>query len=144
MDYADFQRLLKVFLSRVEVDEAWYLASYPDVAEAVSNGDVANSQEHYQQSGYLEGRFPLKPVVDGQYYLRKNPDLVAAIEAGEVDDLEKHFIGAGYSEGRMATEFPVDEEFYNAEYIGADSPHGSAKSHFEAIGYFSGLLPFPT
>lgn len=39
-------------------DEAWYLASYPDVAEAVSRGDFASARAHYLGYGRKEGRLP--------------------------------------------------------------------------------------
>lgn len=39
-------------------DEAWYLASYPDVAEAVAQGDFASGRAHYLGYGRREGRSP--------------------------------------------------------------------------------------
>lgn len=39
-------------------DEAWYLASYPDVAEAVARGEFASGRAHYLGYGRREGRLP--------------------------------------------------------------------------------------
>ena len=39
-------------------DEAWYLASYPDVAEAVARGEFASGRAHYFGYGRREGRLP--------------------------------------------------------------------------------------
>jgi SAM-dependent methyltransferase len=41
-----------------EVDEAWYLAAYPDVKAAVDSGAMASAAVHYQHHGRAEGRFP--------------------------------------------------------------------------------------
>jgi hypothetical protein len=47
------------------VDEAWYLASYPDVAAAVSSGTVKSASQHYLLSGVREGRQP-RPLRPGR------------------------------------------------------------------------------
>ncbi len=39
-------------------DENWYLAAYPDVAEAVASGAIRSGQEHYGAFGCFEGRHP--------------------------------------------------------------------------------------
>lgn len=41
-----------------EVDEAWYLATYPDVKAAVEAGVMASGAVHYAAHGRGEGRFP--------------------------------------------------------------------------------------
>jgi SAM-dependent methyltransferase len=41
-----------------EFDTAWYLAAYPDVAEAVQAKDFASAFEHYRSHGAREGRLP--------------------------------------------------------------------------------------
>jgi len=49
------------------VDEAYYINLYKDVGQAVMRGDVTSGVEHYETSGYAEGRIPsaeLKPAVD--------------------------------------------------------------------------------
>jgi hypothetical protein len=41
-----------------EVDEAWYLRTYDDVAEATSSGKVGSAAEHFAIIGAAEGRSP--------------------------------------------------------------------------------------
>jgi hypothetical protein len=44
----------------VAVDEAYYLAAYPDVAGGVENGGPP-PKRHYVEHGYREGRSPMPP-----------------------------------------------------------------------------------
>jgi hypothetical protein len=76
-------RLAKLF------DAEWYLATYPDVAEA--GFDPA---EHFLSHGAAEGRNP-GPHFDSAAYLTANPD-VAAAGANPL----LHYIEHGQSEGR--------------------------------------------
>ena len=39
-------------------DEAWYLTTYPDVAEAVRSGRAKSGYDHFIEHGYGEGRKP--------------------------------------------------------------------------------------
>jgi hypothetical protein len=41
-----------------EVDERWYLRSYPDVGSAVRAGQLASATEHFTVIGASEGRSP--------------------------------------------------------------------------------------
>ena len=40
------------------VDETWYLATNPDVAEQVRLGKFESGQAHFNASGYRDGRLP--------------------------------------------------------------------------------------
>jgi len=44
-----------------EFDEAWYLATYTDVAAAVQQGHLRSALEHFKTHGRAEGRFPRAP-----------------------------------------------------------------------------------
>jgi hypothetical protein len=44
-----------------EIDEKYYLQTYPDVAAAVKSGMVKNGLEHYLRNGYVEGRSTTPP-----------------------------------------------------------------------------------
>ena len=44
-------------------DERFYLATYPDVAEAVKSGAFANGYEHYVRFGEAEGRRPALELI---------------------------------------------------------------------------------
>jgi FkbH-like protein len=46
----------------IEFDEAWYLRSYADVAEAVTAGRCPSALLHYLWNGEREGRLPLPPT----------------------------------------------------------------------------------
>ena len=41
-----------------QVDEHWYLARFKDVREAIDEGKWASGQDHFNTSGYAEGRYP--------------------------------------------------------------------------------------
>ena len=50
--------VIRLFLRRVPVDETWYCTVYPDVAEAIREGELASAQEHFVAHGYFEERSP--------------------------------------------------------------------------------------
>ena len=70
-------------------DAAWYLKSYPDVAES-----QANPAEHYLKFGAQEGRNP-GPEFDTQWYVQANPD----VQESGINPLI-HFLNHGQEEGR--------------------------------------------
>jgi hypothetical protein len=43
---------------KFEIDEEWYLVTYPDVADGIEAGHIASAQEHFISNGYAEGRLP--------------------------------------------------------------------------------------
>jgi len=74
-------------------DAAWYVASYPDVAEAGERPAV-----HYLYHGGLEGR-AAGPRFDSAFYLARYPDV---LQSG-LNPLV-HFLQSGRAEGRLATQ----------------------------------------
>ena len=82
------------------VDEAWYLALYPDVAAAVEAGHFRSAEHHYVVSGILEGRLPRKPDFDEAWYLGAYPDVAAAVRDGRFASGYEHYISVGCLEGR--------------------------------------------
>jgi hypothetical protein len=38
------------------VDQAWYEQYYSDLGDALRQGEIADSAEHFQHNGYFEGR----------------------------------------------------------------------------------------
>lgn len=74
-------------------DAAWYVATYPDVAEAGERPAV-----HYLYHGGREGR-AAGPRFDSAFYLARYPDVLQ----GEVNPLV-HFLQSGRAEGRLATQ----------------------------------------
>ncbi len=98
--YKQFTAMIHTLLQAVEVDEAWYLAQYPDVAEAIRNGIATSAKEHFLHNGYFEGRMPFPIMVDEAWYLEQNPGVASYIASGELLSAQQHFNDNGYREGR--------------------------------------------
>src|SRR5215469_15255024 len=58
LSYEDFVKILRLMISGMEVDEAWYLREYEDIARAVQSGRVTSARQHFVNDGYFEGRLP--------------------------------------------------------------------------------------
>jgi hypothetical protein len=93
--------LLAKRIANIKFDEAWYLARYPDVKEAVRRGVFSSGREHYMLSGYYEHRMPSSILVDEKWYLDAYPDVAEAMRAGIYKSGQAHFDLAGFREGRM-------------------------------------------
>jgi hypothetical protein len=103
--YDEFLDLIRAVLSVIEVDEAWYLEKYPDVAEAIKSGKIASARQHFMFNGYFEGRLPFPIRVDERWYLTQNPGVAEYIRAGRLESGQQHFDHDGYREGRLP--FPL-------------------------------------
>jgi hypothetical protein len=99
--YDNLMTMIKLLLSAAVVDENWYLANYPDVAEAISKGTVASARRHFIDDGYFEGRLPFGIAVDETWYRSKYPDVAESIMRGTDVSGQAHFFRSGYKEGRM-------------------------------------------
>ncbi|MDE2319541.1 MAG: hypothetical protein KGK02_07575 [Rhodospirillales bacterium] len=93
--------LIRVLLESVEVDEAWYLKTNPDVAAAVQIGNLESAKAHYIISGYFENRLPRPVTVDEAWYLMEYPDVAEGIRSGTVVSASAHFESSGFVEGRL-------------------------------------------
>jgi hypothetical protein len=99
-------------------DEAWYLASYPDVQDAIARGDLASGRAHYLGSSRREGRLPsgatAPKAADAQgaedaaaagfneaWYLAEYPDVAEALRRGDLRSGLEHFLAFGRKEGRL-------------------------------------------
>ena len=98
--YKQFTLMIGSLLQGIEVDEAWYLAQYADVAEAIRNGLVMSARDHFLSNGYFEGRMPFPIMVDEAWYLEQNPGVAEHIASGELLSAQHHFNDNGYREGR--------------------------------------------
>lgn len=98
--YDEFLEILRLMLRSTSVDEAWYLAEYPDIAEAVAAGEVKSARHHFIDSGYFEGRLPSPLEIDEAWYLSEYPDVAEGIARGEILSARQHFEEHGYDEGR--------------------------------------------
>jgi hypothetical protein len=101
VDQHFFQTCMATLLNMVQVDEAWYLAAYPDVAEALKAGQLADCKAHFVWFGYYEHRMPRPIEVDEAWYLKVYPDIEKAVERQAFASGQDHFNRCGYSEGRM-------------------------------------------
>jgi hypothetical protein len=101
LSYESFISILRSMLAAVEVDEAWYLEQYEDIAEAVRAGSVASAKQHFLDDGYFEGRLPFPMPVDETWYLERYPDVAECVDKGVVDSGQQHFTEDGYREGRL-------------------------------------------
>jgi hypothetical protein len=108
-------------------DAAFYLATYPDVAQA---GVVPLA--HYLEFGWKEFRDP-SPWFSVSWYLRSYPDVAAA----EVEPLG-HYLSAGAAEARFPTA-SSDSACYFARYGGLFEPGETALEHFLRIGASQGF-----
>jgi hypothetical protein len=88
-------------ISRIRLDHDWYIATYPDVAEAISKKIVIDPRDHYQRFGYFEHRMPYPILVREEWYLEQYPDVREAIAQQAFPTGQKHFDVFGYREGRM-------------------------------------------
>jgi putative transposase len=68
----------------VNFDEAWYLATYSDVADAVRAGACASGWDHYVQFGLREGRLgsPQLPATLGQVTTKFDPLETSPLTSG--------------------------------------------------------------
>ena len=57
----ELRAILEPMLARAPFDENWYLAAYPDVAEAVLKDRNLSAHSHFIWHGYFDGRAPGTP-----------------------------------------------------------------------------------
>jgi hypothetical protein len=96
--------LIRQLLDIWPFDESWYLATYPDVSQAVRDGKFQSARQHYLNFGYFESRLPCAPEVDDVWYLQQYRDVAQGIATGEFRDPTQHYIEFGYREGRAPFE----------------------------------------
>jgi hypothetical protein len=103
--YEEFLDLIRSVLAVIDVDEAWYLEKYPDVAEAIRDGTIESARQHFIHNGYFEGRLPFPVRIDERWYLTENPGVADYVRAGRLGSGQQHFDHDGYREGRLP--FPL-------------------------------------
>ena len=106
MAYERLLELIRHLLSQVVVDEQWYLAQYPDVAEAIAKGTKTSATQHFVDDGYFENRLPFLMPVNETWYFTNYPDLAASVRKGTEPSAQEHFIRSGYREGRLPYPMP--------------------------------------
>jgi hypothetical protein len=101
LSYDDFIKILRMMISGVQVDEAWYLQQHADIARAVRDGAIESAKQHFVDDGYFEGRLPFPMPVDERWYLEQYPDVAESVRKGVVGSGQQHFTEDGYREGRL-------------------------------------------
>jgi len=122
------------FNNTLGFDESYYLATNPDVAEAIANGIVGSAEEHFNLFGFSEGRDP-NPYFDTSYYLEQNPDVAAA----GTNPLN-HFNEFGEIEGRSPNA-AFDPAYYLDQNPDVAASGISPFAHFIANGAAEGRAP---
>jgi len=98
------QFLLAKLALRVLVDEAFYRARYPDIGEAIEQGQFASARHHYIHYGYREDRMPHRITVDDAFYRTTYPDILQGLRSGRLASAQAHFDNFGFKEGRLPYE----------------------------------------
>jgi hypothetical protein len=111
-----FLTALRLLLAGIDVDEDWYLAQNPDIAQAIAAGTTKSAKQHFVEHGYFEGRLPFPITVDEQWYLSQNPDVCENVRKGTVKSAQRHFDTDGYREGRLP--FALDGSGSRREGVG--------------------------
>ena len=88
------------------VDEQWYLAQYPDVAEAIAKGTKTSATQHFIDNGYFENRLLFLIPVNETWYFTTYPDVAASVRKGTESSAQAHFMRSGYREGRLPYPMP--------------------------------------
>ena len=78
---------------------------FPDVGEAIKDGQFKSAKHHFVGNGYFEGRRPQAFEVDEEWYLVTYPDVADGVEAGHITSAQEHFVSNGYAEGRLPSEY---------------------------------------
>jgi len=92
--------VLRQIVATQPFDEAFYLATYEDIAAAHGRGEIGDLHRHFVEAGFLEGRMGAPPAVDQDYYLATYPDVGRAIAAGQIASAMDHYVQRGATEGR--------------------------------------------
>ncbi len=100
------QRLGAMFAARAETppapsgflfDETDYLATYPDIRQAVDAGHFPSGRHHFDSFGQAEGRSPCG--IDRAWYCRTYPIAAVELSQGDAADPLHHWIELGNNRG---------------------------------------------
>lgn len=95
-----FARIFELALRQTGFDEAGYLDRNPDVAKALSQGQIKSAIGHFARNGYFENRPTTPPAIDTSWYLKEYPDVAKSIQQGKLKSAGEHWGHNGYYEGR--------------------------------------------
>jgi hypothetical protein len=142
-----FMQLLDLYICCWDFDEEWYLATYPDVQDAIKKRLFPSGWMHFRKVGYFEGRLGASPSVDTQWYTSTYPDIAQAMLDGVVTDATDHYVRFGHAEGRLPRDPSVYPKWYGPRYMAELDDKGvneaSCTDHFTRIGYRAFAVPAP-
>jgi hypothetical protein len=101
MAYEGLLGLIRHLLSQVVVDEQWYLAQYPDVAEVIAQGTNTSATQHIIDNGDVENRLLFLIPVNGTWYFTNDPDAAASVRKGTEPSAQAHFMSCDQATGRV-------------------------------------------
>ncbi len=81
-------------------DDAFYVESNSDVAEAVRAGWLNSGRDHYIQYGFTERRAPF--AFDPDWYLAQYPLAAMEVAFGDYSDFIHHYAAVGKARGYLA------------------------------------------
>jgi glycerophosphoryl diester phosphodiesterase len=131
-------------------DPKYYLATNPDIADAIAKGQIPSAYAHFSQFGINEGRNPSSRFA--LEYLAENPDIAAAIARGVVKSGFDHFFRFGYKESRsFSVQFRqyFDDDYYlrtnpQAAQAIAQNQFRTGLEHYIKTGLDEGLAASPS
>src|SRR4051812_11105310 len=87
-----------------EFDERYYLETYSDVAQAVTERVFESGWHHYVKTGFRERRAVRASFFDEGYYLKSYPQVSADISAGLATSATEHYLIFGQARGYLPNE----------------------------------------
>ncbi len=82
-------------------DEAFYVATNADVADAIRAGWLTSGRDHFVRSGFKEGRAPFD--IDKAWYAAQYPLAATEVLHGNYHDFVHHFVAVGKARGYRPT-----------------------------------------
>jgi len=92
--------VIRQIVAALPFDEAFYLTTYDDVAQAHGKGEIGDLHAHFIETGFIEGRLGADPGVNAAFYLDTYPDVGRAIAEGQIGSADDHYVQRGAAEGR--------------------------------------------
>jgi hypothetical protein len=148
--YDDVLDVLKGFLREIPVNDDWYKAEYPAVADYLGRMPAETPQSHFQKHGYFEGRRPFaagwRDLTDPVPFAQLKTRLRIIPTRGRLRvDIERDDFVAIVK--NMLLAIPIDQSWYRTRYPEAakavdNGTFPSVAHHYAEQGYFEGRLPF--
>ncbi len=100
VDAGLLRALIETAVAQMPFSEAFYRATYPDIAAAHAAGEVPDLHRHFVRTGFFEGRAGAAPEMHDAYYIATYPDVAQAVASGRMANASEHYLRSGAAEGR--------------------------------------------